>query len=446
MYESFYGLSTKPFHIVPNPAFLYLSPKHENALTYLEYGLLERLGFILLTGEIGTGKTTLIRYLLNKIEAEFETAVIFNTNVTPDQLIDLILNEFELDVEGRSKAHALDILYQFLIDRFAQRKRVLLIIDEAQNLSREALEEVRMLSNIQSDEQVLLQIMLVGQPQLRTALMRSELAQFNQRISVTYHLPALNRDETGAYIAFRLEKAGGKPDLFTPDAVDIIYRASGGIPRTINLLCDAGLVYGFADELTSIEAPVIEQVIRDRDGMGLVQDLEGEETADDAGAYVPGEVMLPRRLERLEEGLIKLQMKVDWQIEELERRGQGFKDDLVRKYKELYTHERKRNDKLLFEYARLKEKYCSLQEQGEGALPQSENQDSSDIVACMKDILKTEQEKTTQLMEAHQKLKDDFNALEQQRLLEMQHYNRERWGMVLPEMPKPSKVRSWFKF
>ena len=118
----------------------------------------------------------------------------------------------------------------------------------------------------------------------------------------------------------------------------------------------------------------------------------------------------------------------------------------MRKYKELYTHERKRNDKLLFEYARLKEKYCSLQEQGEGALPQSENQDSSDIVACMKDILKTEQEKTTQLMEAHQKLKDDFNALEQQQLLEMQHYNRERWGMVLPEMPKTSKFRSWFKF
>jgi hypothetical protein len=139
-------------------------------------------------------------------------------------------------------------------------------------------------------------------------------------------------------------------------------------------------------------------------------------------------------------------MQVAWQIEELERRGQGFKDDLVMKYKELYTHERKRNDKLLFKYASLKEKYSALQGRGESTRPQSENQDSCDLVACMKDTLKTEQEKTSQLLESYQKLKEDFHVLEQQRLLEMQHYNRERWGMVLPEIPKTSKFRSWFKF
>jgi general secretion pathway protein A len=446
MYESFYGLSTKPFHIVPNPAFLYLSPKHENALTYLEYGLLERMGFILLTGEIGTGKTTLIRYLLEKIDPEFETAVIFNTNVTPEQLLGLIMNEFELDVEGRSKAYALDKLYQFLIDRFAQSKRVLLIIDEAQNLSREALEEVRMLSNLQSDDQMLIQIMLVGQPQLKAKLCSPDLAQLNQRIGVTYHIAALSLDETRTYIGYRLVKAGGKPDIFTPDAVDLIYHASRGIPRTINLLCDAGLVYGFADELTSIEVPVIEQVIQDRDGMGLVHGLDCEETTGDSWAGKEEDVMLMRRLDRLEEGLIKLQMQVTWQIEELERSGQGFKDDLVMKYKELYTHERKRNDKLLFEYAGLKEKNSAIQGSGDDVRPQFENQDSYDLISCMKDILKTKQEKTTQILEVSQKLKEDFHALEQQLRLEMLRYTREIEAKAFAKMTRSSKFRSWFKF
>jgi general secretion pathway protein A len=442
MYESFYGLSTKPFHIVPNAAFFFLSQKHENALTYLEYGLLERMGFILLTGEIGIGKTTLIRYLLKKIEPEFETAVIFNTNVNPEQLLGLILNEFEIDAEGCSKAYALDKLYQFLIDRFAHNKRVLLIIDEAQNLSRDTMEEVRMLSNLQSDDQMLIQIMLVGQPQLKAMLRSPDLAQLNQRIGVTYHIAALSHDETKAYIKYRLEKAGGKPELFTPSALDLIYRASRGIPRTINLLCDAAMVYGFADELTLIEEPVIEKVIQDRDGMGLM--TAPSEEAITTGAEEGGIAL--NRLQRLEEDMLKLKIQVDWQIDDLERRGQGFKDDMVRKNKELYTHERKRNDKLLFEYARLKEKYIALQEHGESMRSQPKNQDNSNLVASLNDILKTELEKNRQLKEDYQKLKEDFHVIEQQRLLEMQHYNRERWDMILAKMPKNSRFRSWFKF
>ncbi|UCF94526.1 MAG: AAA family ATPase, partial [Desulfobacterales bacterium] len=247
MYQKFYGLRDKPFQIVPNPTYLYKSLHHENALTYLEYGLSENVGFILLTGEIGSGKTTLIQYILNKLGGDTVAAVIFNTNVSADQLLGLILTEFELAFKEGDKAGTLDTLNQFLIQKYAEKKQVLLIIDEAQNLSAEALEEVRMLSNLQSEDQALLQIMLVGQPELIAKLRKPSLMQFTQRIAVSYHLASLTREETGNYIAFRLEKAGGRADLFSPEAVDLIHRLAGGIPRSINLLCQAALVYGFAD-------------------------------------------------------------------------------------------------------------------------------------------------------------------------------------------------------
>lgn len=440
MYENFYGLNTKPFHIVPNPAIFYLSPKHENALIYLEYGLLERLGFILLTGEIGTGKTTLVRYLLDKIDPEFETAVIFNTNVTPDQLLGLILNEFELDVEWHNKAQALDRIYQFLIDRFAKQKRTLLIIDEAQNLSREALEEVRMLSNLQSDNQLLIQIMLVGQPQLKIKLRSPDLAQLNQRIGVAYHIAALDLEETKNYIGYRLEKAGGKSELFTSAAMDLIHRASGGIPRTINLLCDAALVYGFADELTRIDTPVIEQVVHDRDGIGIKPDQVELESQPDAG-----EGNIAHRLLCLEEGLAKLQSQVDWRLDELERRRDGFKDDLVRRLSENSAQERQRNDKLLFEYAQLKERYGALQKKlmDREAFPPSGGAD--EMVGRMKEILRAEREKTRQLQESYLKLKDDYQVLERRRIQEMQRYIREDGVKVFADRQKTVKVRSWFR-
>ncbi len=269
MYEKYFGFTIKPFQTIPNPNLFYPSPKHENALTYLEYGLMERTGFILLTGEIGSGKTTLVKHLINKIESQIDTAVIFNTNVTSEQLIGLILNEFELGPVNGTKADALDMLYRFLIDKFAHNRRVLLVIDEAQNLSRDALEEVRMLSNLQSDDQMLLQIMLVGQPELRTKIRKPNLVQLNQRITVAYHLPALTREETEGYIIFRIEKAGGKSAIFTHEAIDLIHETSFGIPRTINIICDTALVYAYADDLENINAPVIQQVIDDREGSGL---------------------------------------------------------------------------------------------------------------------------------------------------------------------------------
>ena len=367
MYEKFYGLSEKPFHIVPNPHFLYLSAKHQHALTYLEYGIREGMGFILLTGEIGTGKTTLIRHMLNQIEAEIEVAVIFNTNVSANQLLSLILQEFELEADGADKARNLDRIYQFLIQKYAMRSRVLLIIDEAQNLSDEVLEEVRMLSNLQADDTLLLQIMLVGQPELKAKLKRPGLAQLTQRIAVNYHLMPLNREETGVYIASRLEKVGGHPELFTPEAIDEIYRASNGTPRSINLLCDSALVYGFADELQKIDKDIVLQVLEDKG------DFAWGTEAPMAAASLPGQgelagagfaAELLQRLGTVEKQVQELRFQLTMQQDELEKHAGGFKDEIVRQLTAQLEQERKKSEKLLLEYGRVKERLKWLEGSG----------------------------------------------------------------------------------
>ena len=364
MYEKIYGLSEKPFHIVPNPNFLYLSPKHQNALTYLEYGIRERMGFILLTGEIGTGKTTLIRYILDQIETDIEVAVIFNTNVSPNQLLGLILREFELEADKNDKAGNLDSIHHFLIRKYGEHKRVLLIIDEAQNLSEEALEEVRMLSNLQTDNNFLLQIMLVGQPELKARLRRPNLAQLTQRIAVTYHLMPLSLEETGGYIASRLEKTGGSPDLFTKGAVDEIFRASNGTPRTINLLCDTALVYGFVDELHTIDAHVVTQVVEDKGYPGGTSEpVTFVEISGSQGEIPETEIaVLQHRFAGLEERVQELKHQVEWQIEELAGQADGFKDELVNQLSRQLEQERKKNEILLVEHGRIKERVEYLEE------------------------------------------------------------------------------------
>ncbi|MBU4262090.1 MAG: AAA family ATPase [Proteobacteria bacterium] len=369
MYEKFYGLSEKPFHIVPNPHFLYLSAKHQHALTYLEYGIREGMGFILLTGEIGTGKTTLIRHMLNQIEAEIEVAVIFNTNVSANQLLSLILQEFELEADGTDKARNLDRIYQFLIQKYAKRSRVLLIIDEAQNLSDEVLEEVRMLSNLQADDTLLLQIMLVGQPELKAKLKRPGLAQLTQRIAVNYHLMPLNREETGIYIASRLEKVGGDPELFSPEAIDEIYRASNGTPRSINLLCDSALVYGFADELQKIDKDILLQVLEDKGDFAWAMEASAAaapllELGGAAGAEF---AELVQRLATVERQVQELRFQLTLQQDELEKHGEGFKDEIVRQLTSQLEQERKKSGKLLLEYGRVKERVKWLE--GSSSLP-----------------------------------------------------------------------------
>ncbi|HNT44905.1 MAG TPA: AAA family ATPase, partial [Syntrophorhabdaceae bacterium] len=360
MYRTFYGLRFKPFQILPNPDFFYMSPKHENAMTYLEYGIMERSGFVLLTGEIGAGKSILIKYILGRLETTVMPAVVTNTNVTPDELLSMVLASFDIQSDSSSKTDKLGALRRFLTGKSTRGRQALLIIDEAQNLSREALEEVRMLSNLVDADQMLLQIILVGQPEIRERLTRPELAQLNQRITVAYHLGALTEDETRQYIVFRLEKAGGRPDLFTHEAMRMIFTASGGIPRTINILCDSALVYGFADETKKIGQDLVEQVIRDRGGMGLTVNREGGEGRDNEMAAFPGCQELTGRVSAVEMGLADMKVKMQWLVGNLERTSQGFKDDLVLKMKELYTEERKRSDKLLFEFSRLKDRYTSL--------------------------------------------------------------------------------------
>jgi len=265
MYESFYKLRENPFHLTPDPAYLFMSRVHEEAYTHLEYAVLENKGFVVITGEIGSGKTTLINLLLSKIQQNIQVGVINQTLVQPTEFIKMVCQEFELPTDSRDKAELLDQLHSFLLQQFASRKRVTLIIDEAQNLPNSTIEEIRMLSNLESEKHHLIQMMLVGQPELKAKLQQKSLEQFVQRVTVYCHLSGLELDETSRYINHRLEVAGAEQqDLFTVEAIAAIHEYSRGIPRLINILCDAALVYGFADELPIIDKKVVEDVVAER--------------------------------------------------------------------------------------------------------------------------------------------------------------------------------------
>jgi general secretion pathway protein A len=361
MYEEFYGLTEKPFQIVPNPDYLYFTPKHKNALSCLEYGLNDNVGFILMTGEIGSGKTTLIRYLLNTFDDSVVPSVIFNTNVTADEFFIYVMQSFDLKYKLNNKAKNLEILYKFMLEQYVEGKQVLLIIDEAQNLSDATLEEIRMLSNFQSDDRMLLQIILVGQPELKARFKNPSLAQFRQRVAVNYHLEALTEQETRHYIVFRLKKAGGRGDTFSADAIDAIYRASKGIPRTINLLCDSSLVYGFADELRRIENRIVEIVINELGIIGLYDSSTYERQRQAHGAEQAIDSGLHQRLGKIEAGLEKLQIQVESQNEEIKRQTRGYQKALVGKAKKLIKSERERNIKLWEDNKRLRAKLKELE-------------------------------------------------------------------------------------
>jgi len=351
MYRDFYGFSVKPFNLVADPGFLYMSSKHRLALTYLEYGLMDGIGFVLLTGEIGAGKTTLIRKLLSQLPEDIEVAVVFNTNVSAEQLVELILQEFELKARGRRKAAHLDILNQFLINKYGEGQRVVLIVDEAQNLSLEALEEIRMLSNLQTDQEPLLQILLVGQPSLRMKMQNPSLAQLNQRVAVSYHLKSLDLQETKEYIFYRLRKAGGeKSQIFQAKAIESIFRYSQGIPRAINTICDAALVYGYADELRVIDGKVIEQVVKDKEEVGLGPTCWVTEENKAPGETFQDNGHLSRRLQNLEEKVVKLSSLIDWKIQNEDQRAESDKDKLIKSLERILTEERNRNEKLVGMY------------------------------------------------------------------------------------------------
>jgi type II secretory pathway predicted ATPase ExeA len=270
MYESFYGLTEKPFTLLPDPEYLYLSPKHQRALTLLQYGLMNQAGFSVICGDTGAGKTTLIRRLLSDLEDNTTVGLITNTHQSFGELLNWVLMAFGLDGEGQSKSQMHHIFVNFLVEQYAQNKHTLLIVDEAQNMKADTLEELRMLSNINADKDQVLQVILDGQPALRETLRRPELMQFAQRIAVDYYLEALNEQETYDYIQHRLQVAGAKQTIFTDDACRAIYQYSGGTPRLINLLCDTALVYGYAEQRKTIDAGLVHDVVREQHSNSII--------------------------------------------------------------------------------------------------------------------------------------------------------------------------------
>ena len=270
MYRSFYGLKEKPFSLLPDPAFLYLSPQHEMAISLLDYSLENQAGFCVVTGKAGTGKTILLRRLLNRIGDDISVGLITNTHHSFGELLRWILHAYNLDDSGGSRARLHQVFIDYLIAQYARNRRTMLIVDEAQNMSVAALEELRMLSNINSEKDLLLQVILVGQPPLRDILRRPELEQFAQRVAVDYHIEPLNAAETRGYIRHRLQVAGGECELFTGDACEAVHVRSNGIPRLINLLCDLALVYGYAAQAAVITGQLVEQVVREREQHGTL--------------------------------------------------------------------------------------------------------------------------------------------------------------------------------
>jgi general secretion pathway protein A len=265
MYKNFYGLKENPFNVNPDPRFLFLTKQIEEALTGLMYGIQTRKGFITLTGEVGTGKTTLINRLLDWLhQRRARTAFLFNSRMNSNQLFDFILAEFDIRCESNSKSQQLMKLNHWLLDRYRTGETVVLIIDEAQNLTYPVLEEIRLLTNLETSTEKLLQIVLSGQPELEEKLKLPQLRQLRQRIMLRCKTSALSKKETQEYITERLKIAGASGDpIFSASAVDAIHVYSLGIPRVVNLLCEHSLVNGFADQQRPIQSKIVEEVAQE---------------------------------------------------------------------------------------------------------------------------------------------------------------------------------------
>jgi type II secretory pathway predicted ATPase ExeA len=250
------------------------------AFDLLEYGLMNQAGFNVISGEIGTGKTTLIRHLLGQMGPDMTVGLISNTHRSFGELLQWILFAYGLDYKGKEKVEMFHTFLDFMLQQYAQNKRTVLIVDEAQNMAPETLEELRMLSNVNADKDQVLQVILVGQAQLRDLLRRPDLEQFAQRIAVDYHLEPLNQEETRTYIHHRLAVAGASnPDIFDDAACDAVYQHSQGVPRLINLLCDTALVYGFAEQKPTIDAQTVHDVAHDKAKGGIFPSQEKKRLA-----------------------------------------------------------------------------------------------------------------------------------------------------------------------
>jgi putative secretion ATPase (PEP-CTERM system associated) len=281
MYERFYHLRERPFALSPDPDYLYPSRVHREALDYLRFGIESQAGFVVITGEIGSGKTTLLQTLLRGLDSETTVGRIVNTMLEPRELLETMMIDFGLDPAGRGKPAMLRDLAQFLVEQHTAGRLVLLVVDEAQNLSRPALEEIRMLSNLETEKSKLLHVVLVGQPNLRDTLASPELEQLRQRITVSYHLEPLDARDTASYIHHRLRRAAlGVPLEFPLEVTDRIHARSRGIPRIINVISDAALVFGYAENRASIDPPLLEDVLTELEFTGV---LPAEQPARSGG-------------------------------------------------------------------------------------------------------------------------------------------------------------------
>jgi general secretion pathway protein A len=269
MYEAFYGLQAKPFSILPNPHLIYWGRMHRLAYAMLEFGVLNQAGFTVITGEIGSGKTTLIHHLLSKLPKGVTPGLINNTPQGRDELLRWIMLAFGQAIEGEYLI-VFRRFQEFLLDHLRAKRTAILVIDEAQNLGLESLEFLRMLSNINTTETPVLQLILVGQPQLREQLRDPILEQFAQRVAVDFHLKALEEKEVAGYIESRLAAAGARRQIFADQAIAVVAKKSRGIPRIINILCDTALVYGLATQAPVITPDIVEEVIADRQTYGVL--------------------------------------------------------------------------------------------------------------------------------------------------------------------------------
>jgi len=274
MYEQHYELTSKPFSLLPDPDFLYLSSKHSLAYAMLEYGLSTQTGgYVVVTGEIGSGKTTLIRKLINEIHTTVTLGLVTHTSGNFEELLQLILIAFNLEYRDKSKIERYQDLMEYLINQYSNNKPCILIIDEAQNLDIKTLEQLRMLTNINSSDGQKIQLVLSGQSGLLEKLRSPELIQLAQRVSVQYNIEALTKEECTEYITCRLKISGSKKDIFDDAATSMIWYYSRGIPRVINSICDLAMVYGYAEQKNEIDTEIIKSVIRDRKIGGLFTDM-----------------------------------------------------------------------------------------------------------------------------------------------------------------------------
>jgi general secretion pathway protein A len=287
MYKEFYGLRANPFNVNPDPRYLFLTRHTEEALACLTYGIQSRKGFVLLTGEVGTGKTTLINKLLEWLRLQqVATAFIFNSRLNVPQFLDYMMADFGIPCDSRAKSQILLRLYNWLLDRYRAGETAVLIVDEAQNLSEEVLEEIRMLTNLETFTEKLLQIVLVGQPELEQKLKQPQLRQLRQRLTLRAKTHALTLDETKAYVQQRLRIAGSNgQQIFEPEAVIAVHRYASGIPRVINLLCEHSLVSAFVDQQKIIGPSVVDGVARDFD---LADHLSSAAAAAGPATPAPG--------------------------------------------------------------------------------------------------------------------------------------------------------------